>query len=118
MLFIILLAILQLGLTLNPAAFRKLVKDCEAKVEDVPWQITSFITFEKKPASNHSSYLAFHFADINDRLEVNTTCIRIIPLNSSASLGSTAKTLCDNDDVAFEWDGETLELSRYYTDKW
>lgn len=118
MLLIILLAILQLGQALNPATFRKLVKDCEAKIEEVPWQITNFITFEKKPASNRSSYLAFHFADINDRLEVNTTCIRTMPLNSTASLGNTGKTLCDNDDVAFEWDGVTLELSRYYTDKW
>lgn len=118
MLSIILLSILQLGLALNPAAFRQLVKDCEAKVEDVPWHIADFITFERKPASNHSSFMAFHFADTNNRLEMNTTCIRTIPPDSTATLGSTGKTLCDDKDVAFEWDGKTLELSRWYTDKW
>ncbi|KAK4507277.1 hypothetical protein PRZ48_001012 [Zasmidium cellare] len=117
MLFLILLAILQLGLALNPAAFRKLVKDCDAKVEDLPWQITNFITFEKNNASNHSSFLAFHFVDVNDRLEINTTCLRTVPLNSTASLAGDGKSVCDNDDVAFEWDGKTLELSRFYTDK-
>ena len=118
MLFLILLTILQLGLALNPAAFRKLVKDCDAKIEDLPWQITNFITFEKNAASNHSSYLAFSFTDINDRLEVNTTCLRTVPPNSTASLGGSGLTICDDTDVAFEWDGMTLEVSRHYTDEW
>ncbi|KAF2173152.1 hypothetical protein M409DRAFT_17098 [Zasmidium cellare ATCC 36951] len=117
MLFIILLAILQLGLALNPASFRKLVKDCDPKIEEIPWQITNFVLFEKKAASNQSSYLAFHFIDVNERLEVNTTCVRTVPLNSTSTLDSSGWTLCKNNNVAFEWDGTTLQLSRDYKDK-
>lgn len=122
MLFFILLALLQLTLAARPFTFRKYQKGCDAKIEDLPWQISNFVMFEKKPtaitAANHSSYLTFAFADINNRLELNTTCTRTLPVSSTASLNSDDWMVCESEDVRFMLDAGELQVSRYYKDDW
>lgn len=119
MLFLLILfAFCQLGLSVNPFIFRKYQKDCDAKIEDLPWQITNFVMFKKAPATNRTSYITFDFVDINDRLEIDTSCTRTVFPNSTIGLFSDEWFQCDNEDVRFMFDGEILQLSRHYTDKW
>ncbi|EME48980.1 hypothetical protein DOTSEDRAFT_19466 [Dothistroma septosporum NZE10] len=113
----------------KPTHFAKIHyrKNCSALVEDDDWLITSLIEFQPK-IIYISPFLAFNVRDTNvsttpraesveKGLTINTTCSIVLPSSSNSTLANADLFhLCENKDMRFRYDGNTLELSRWYRD--
>ncbi|KAI5371224.1 hypothetical protein Slin15195_G020960 [Septoria linicola] len=91
--------------------------NCDALIEDSPWSITNLRTFQAAPRVDSISYFAFQFEDINPGLELKTNCSYYILGGSNATLADDGYHLCANDDVQFKYDGQILQVARWYQDE-
>ena len=82
-------------------------------VEEEPWHLTNLAVFTATNGFKNSS-IAFNFLDSNAGLETNTTCSRSVA--GAVEDGSTYYS-CENNAVAFRWNGNTLDVRRYYKDE-
>ncbi|CAK1354117.1 unnamed protein product [Cercospora beticola] len=91
--------------------------NCSARVEDSPWLIKDVISLQAHPGSkNVSSTFTFSFEDINAGLELKTNCTFALPRGSNASIADDRYHLCTGGDVRFKYDGQLLQVSRWYQD--
>jgi len=92
---------------------------CDYLLENNPWRISNLTAFSAARHPAGSSYVSFHFCDTNPGLELDTMCTRRLPKGSTDSCEDPNNYyVCDNDDVQFMYDGESLTLERVIIDPW
>lgn len=59
---------------------------------------------------------AFSFEDINPGLGLKTSCSNYLPRGSNATVENDSYHLCDSHDVQFKYNGQILQVERWYQD--
>ncbi|EMF16460.1 uncharacterized protein SEPMUDRAFT_34938 [Sphaerulina musiva SO2202] len=90
--------------------------DCDSLVEESAWVITNLTSFQAYPSANSISYFAFSFEDINPGLGLKTSCSNYLPRGSNATVENDRYHLCDSHDVQFKYNGQILQVERWYQD--
>ena len=83
--------------------------------ESEPWILTHIKKFEATSA-NGVSYITFDLEDTNDRIQLKTTCTRVVLPGKGNILDGATTVSCANPDVAFSYDGSTIKIQRSYND--
>ncbi|KAK3072276.1 hypothetical protein LTR53_007128 [Teratosphaeriaceae sp. CCFEE 6253] len=113
-----LLATILLTLSAFASALPPPAKRCNALLENTPWIIRNLTAFQPAPDSQSDAFIAFHFCDVNPGLELETTCARNAPADSSGQsvVDPTTYFACEGNQVRFIYSGDELSLERSYVD--
>lgn len=90
---------------------------CQALIEETPWTVTDLTAFDAAPGSLTGSFVTFNLCD--QGLQLETTCSRYLPANSSSSpIDPDTYYDCESSDVRFIYAGDSLTIERRFVDDW
>lgn len=83
------------------------------RLEDEAWRTSNITLFQSNNADKApQSWFYFLFSNVNTNLELSTWCVQEVA--ATDSIFSTSYTPCQNETVAFYYDGSTFKLQRKF----
>jgi len=86
------------------------------KSEAAPWKLTDVVVFEAAANARKQSYISFDLADTNPGLQFQTHCQHSVAPGLTPTDDMGYYNRCNNGTASFRYDGELIEIRRYYQD--
>ena len=92
-------------------------KRCAALVEIYPWYAVDVLVWNILLPASNGSFIRFYIADVNTGLEFGTMCESTLP-TSTDSTYSLGWQLCEDEQVSFRYQRDSIQIRRSYVDDW